>query len=575
DVSSIAEACKALINDAETTKYVVAESVLNYPEAAADVATINSELSELQKVLELLNVNITTPNGEIIPETLWAHVMSIITNCSGVISQIHQLLDSRPDDNDLTKSAASWRREATALRMSLGTHRVYLNLALQFVSLGMTKTIQEDTNVIRGDVMGVKQDTTLITGILEELGRLRAIVANSTTTTITRDQDFILERYLDGLTSYAESVCADVVWETPNYSPQTPRALQLESLTIFADRIWDDVALKHLKDIPQSSVDQDAETERQSPPVMTVEESEFPQEEHQDNQLIIPRQSTFLSLLDKLAKYANIIWDDIKNPQQRNARLRSPGVEAEGNSQQSSLDVTDSTFRSSSDGTEVLFGENSMDPTLAPARFFIYRRKIAYQPEQRVKLVIVGDVCGKTALLIYQAMDKNVFVENLGLTVFEKYEMNVALDGRNVKLDLWDNSGTPDYSRLRAISYPESDIFLICFSIGSANSADNVLESWDEEVHQFSGDLPILLVGLQKDLRDENPTPEDLVTWEEGDAIRSKIGANAYLECSAKTGEGVVEVLHEATRLALLAPFAGRRLKQKQHFKRFFRKSIG
>ncbi|KAJ5279208.1 hypothetical protein N7478_004580 [Penicillium angulare] len=535
DASSIAAACQALINDAEKTKYLVAESVRNYPEAAADVATINSELSELQKVLELLNDNITTPNGQIIPESLWAHVMNIITNCTDVISQINQLLDSRPEDNDLTKPAASWRREATALRMSLGTHRVSLNLALQFVSLGMTKTIQEDTTIIRGDVMGVKQDTTLITGILEELGRLRAIVANSTTTSITRDQDFILERYLDGLTSYAESVCADVVWESPNYSPQTPRnrnegykrqipsnmpgltlpALQLESLPIFADRIWDDVALKHLKGIPQSPADQNEETGRESPLATTIDESELPQGQHQDIQDIQPLvqwHSSFLSLLDKLATYANRIWD-IKTPQQPNPRLGPPDVETEENSQQSSSNTTDSTLRSSSDETEVLSeflsDQTSMDSLLSAGRFFIYRRKIAYQPEQCVKLVIVGDgLCGKTTLLI----------------------------------------------------------------IESADSADNVLETWDKEVHPFSRDLPILLVGLQKDLRDENPPQEDLVKWEEGDAIRSKIGANAYMECSAKTGEGVVEVLHEATRLALLA---GKRQKQKQHFKRFFRRTMG
>lgn len=35
--------------------------------------------------------------------------------------------------------------------------------------------------------------------------------------------------------------------------------------------------------------------------------------------------------------------------------------------------------------------------------------------------------------------------------------------------------------------------------------------------------------------------------------VRQKIGATRYLECSAKTGEGVREVFEQATRLALVS----------------------
>lgn len=39
----------------------------------------------------------------------------------------------------------------------------------------------------------------------------------------------------------------------------------------------------------------------------------------------------------------------------------------------------------------------------------------------------------------------------------------------------------------------------------------------------------------------------------QGDMVRQKIGATRYLECSARTGEGVREVFETATRLALLS----------------------
>ena len=42
------------------------------------------------------------------------------------------------------------------------------------------------------------------------------------------------------------------------------------------------------------------------------------------------------------------------------------------------------------------------------------------------------------------------------------------------QLGLWDTGGGEDYWRLRPLSYPETDVFLVCFSIGSEDSFENV-----------------------------------------------------------------------------------------------------
>lgn len=57
---------------------------------------------------------------------------------------------------------------------------------------------------------------------------------------------------------------------------------------------------------------------------------------------------------------------------------------------------------------------------------------------------------------------------------FDNYTASVMVDGRPISLGLWDTAGQEDYDRLRPLSYPQTDVFLICFSVVSPPSFDNV-----------------------------------------------------------------------------------------------------
>lgn len=59
-------------------------------------------------------------------------------------------------------------------------------------------------------------------------------------------------------------------------------------------------------------------------------------------------------------------------------------------------------------------------------------------------------------------------------TVFENYVTQVQFDGKLVELALWDTAGQEEYDRLRPLSYPESDVILIVFSIDFPVSLANV-----------------------------------------------------------------------------------------------------
>ncbi|GAA48944.1 hypothetical protein T265_09132 [Opisthorchis viverrini] len=184
----------------------------------------------------------------------------------------------------------------------------------------------------------------------------------------------------------------------------------------------------------------------------------------------------------------------------------------------------------------------------------------------RKKLVIVGDgACGKTCLLI--VFSKDQFPEVYVPTVFENYVADIEVDGKQVELALWDTAGQEDYDRLRPLSYPDTDVILMCFSIDSTDSRDNIVEKWYSEVKHFCPNVPIILVGNKKDLRNDERARHELakmrqemVKPEEGRMLAEQISAYAYLECSAKTKEGVREVFETATRAALSTKRKGKKV---------------
>ena len=69
---------------------------------------------------------------------------------------------------------------------------------------------------------------------------------------------------------------------------------------------------------------------------------------------------------------------------------------------------------------------------------------------------------------------------------------------QQVELALWDTAGQEDYDRLRPLSYPDTDVILMCFSIDSPDSLENIPEKWTPEVKHFCPNVPIILVGNKK-----------------------------------------------------------------------------
>ncbi|XP_038673837.1 rho-related GTP-binding protein RhoG [Scyliorhinus canicula] len=176
---------------------------------------------------------------------------------------------------------------------------------------------------------------------------------------------------------------------------------------------------------------------------------------------------------------------------------------------------------------------------------------------QSIKCVVVGDgAVGKTCLLI--CYTTNAFPKEYIPTVFDNYSAQITVDSRTVSLNLWDTAGQEEYDRLRTLSYPQTNVFIICFSIASPPSYENIRHKWHPEVTHHCPDVPMLLVGTKKDLRNDPETIKKLkeqslapITQHQGNGLAKQIQAVKYMECSALNQEGIKEVFAEAVRAVI------------------------
>lgn len=197
---------------------------------------------------------------------------------------------------------------------------------------------------------------------------------------------------------------------------------------------------------------------------------------------------------------------------------------------------------------------------------------------EKIKCVFLGDgAVGKTSLIV--SYTTNGYPSEYIPTAIDTYDVVVHVDGEPVTFEMCDTPGQDDFDTLRPLVYPNTDVFLLCFSVVLPSSFHNIREKWIPEIRKSTqknkkkiksknqkDDIPIVLVGTQSDLRNDAQTLVELAQYKETPVseaearkLTQNMGFEDYIESSSLTQKNLKEVFDSA----IMAGLKGRSIKEK------------
>ena len=149
------------------------------------------------------------------------------------------------------------------------------------------------------------------------------------------------------------------------------------------------------------------------------------------------------------------------------------------------------------------------------------------------KLILIGNSgVGKSSII--QRYMKNTFEESYKCTIGVDFLMKTLnLNGKTVKLQLWDTAGQEKYKSMVASYYRGANVALVIFDITNHASFDS-LPVWIENYYKNGPEEKnIILIGNKKDMEESRQ-----VTRQEAE-IFSETNNMMYFETSAKEGDNI------------------------------------
>jgi Ras-related protein Rab-1A len=166
-----------------------------------------------------------------------------------------------------------------------------------------------------------------------------------------------------------------------------------------------------------------------------------------------------------------------------------------------------------------------------------------FEYDYLVRCIMVGDSgVGKSAIL--RRFSHGEFVESQIPTIGVDFAVQgVRLADKVCKLQVWDTAGQDRFRSITKSFYRGADFVLVVFDVTKRETFDHV-RSWLEDVATYGKDtVEIVLVGNKVD-----DVVNRTVSFETAASFAKDYGI-VYMECSAKSGDGIQQAFVSATTL--------------------------
>ena len=160
------------------------------------------------------------------------------------------------------------------------------------------------------------------------------------------------------------------------------------------------------------------------------------------------------------------------------------------------------------------------------------------------KIIVIGNSgVGKSSLSIQAA--RHTFAENYFATVgVEFFTMNIKLQNKVIKLQIWDTCGQEIYRSLISNFYRNSSLAVIVYSITDSSSFDSI-DNWVKELKANSSpDIKVFLIGNKIDLEDQR-----VVSTEQGKMLQNDYNLDLFVESSAREGHNTEYIFAQAAKV--------------------------
>lgn len=176
------------------------------------------------------------------------------------------------------------------------------------------------------------------------------------------------------------------------------------------------------------------------------------------------------------------------------------------------------------------------------------KQKKKRRHDMLVKAILLGESSvGKTCLTTRFAEDE-FHVDTLSTIGMDIRYKNMPVDGKLVRVQLWDTAGQEKYRSIAKAYFRGADAIIFVFDITCRESFFR-LEMWLNDLRKSTyqvSDLPLIILGNKLDMEGKR-----VISYEEAKEYSDRLDI-PYYETSARTGFGVTEAFNSIVNRAVV-----------------------